>query len=55
MSAAAIGSEPSDVQFRLTVPTPSVVTKTVHPKAKTSGGTTGKGTVYGGDNAAPSG
>lgn len=30
--AAALGSEPSDVQFRLTLPSRPVVTRTAHPK-----------------------
>lgn len=47
--AAAIGSEPADGQFRLSVPPRPVVTKTAKPKTKRS-----KETVCGGDNAATS-
>jgi hypothetical protein len=54
--AAVIGSEPADVQFRLSVPPRPVVTKTAKPKTKksgsSSGGASGKGTKCGGDNAA---
>lgn len=32
--AAALGSQPSDAQFRLTLPSRPVVTKTAHPKQK---------------------
>ena len=56
LAAAAIGSDPSDAQFRLTSPPRAVVTKTARPKVKkkaSSGGVAGKGTVYGGDNAGP--
>jgi hypothetical protein len=34
VTAAAIGSEPADAQFRLSVPPRPVVTKTAHPKSK---------------------
>ncbi|MGN6251889.1 MAG: hypothetical protein ACTHNS_08760 [Marmoricola sp.] len=61
--AAVIGSEPSDVQFRLSLPPRPVVTKTAHPKprkttrsshAGSTGTTTGAGSACGGDNAATS-
>jgi len=58
LAAAAIGSEPGDAQFQLTSPPRPVVTKTARPKVKkkpSSGGVGGKGTQYGGDNAAPVG
>jgi hypothetical protein len=48
LTAAVVGSEPGDAQFRLTSPPRPVVTKTAHPKKK------GSGTVCGGDNAATS-
>lgn len=59
--AAVIGSEPTDVQFQLSLPPRPVVTKTAHPKPKKpsarpsttrSGGATGTGSSCGGDNAA---
>jgi hypothetical protein len=50
-TAAAIGSEPTEAQFRLTSPPRPVVTKTAHPKTKKKKGT---GTVCGGDNSATS-
>jgi hypothetical protein len=59
--AAVIGSEPADVQFKLSVPPRPVVTKTAKPKTKKSAapsggasgsGANGKGTKCGGDNAA---
>ncbi len=34
VAAAAIGSEPADVQVRLSAPAPAVVTKTAKPKSK---------------------
>jgi hypothetical protein len=34
LTAAAVGSEPADTQFRLTSPPRPVVTKTAHPKGK---------------------
>lgn len=34
LTAAAVGSEPGDTQFRLTSPPRPVVTKTAHPKTK---------------------
>lgn len=49
LTAAAVGSEPGDTQFRLTSPPRPVVTKTAHPKKKK-----GTGTVCGGDNVASS-
>ena len=52
LAAAAIGSEPAEVQFRLTSPPRPVVTRTAKPKKQKSS-VGGKGTVYGGDNAAP--
>ena len=50
VSAAVIGSDPDDVQFRLGTPPRPVVTKTARPHEKKSG----TGTVCGGDNAATS-
>jgi hypothetical protein len=52
LTAAVIGSEPNDGQFRLTSPPRPVITKTArpHPVKKK----TGAGTVCGGDNAATS-
>jgi hypothetical protein len=49
VTAAVIGSEPGDAQFRLGVPPRPVVTKTAQPKKKK-----GSGTVCGGDNSATS-
>jgi hypothetical protein len=49
LTAAVIGSEPGDLQFRLTSPPRAIITKTAHPKKKK-----GTGTVCGGDNAATS-
>lgn len=63
--AAALGSAPSDVQFRLTLPSRPVVTKTAHPKptptpkerstgtptATASASVKGKQSACGGDNA----
>lgn len=51
LTAAVIGSEPGDAQFRLTLAPRQVITKTAHPKPKKKKGT---GTVCGGDNAATS-
>ncbi len=34
LTAAAIGSEPGDAQFRLTSPPRAIITKTAHPKKK---------------------
>jgi hypothetical protein len=51
LTAAVIGSEPGDTQFRLTLAPRQVITKTAHPKPKKKKGT---GTVCGGDNAATS-
>lgn len=50
LTAAVIGSEPGDAQFRLTTPPRQVITRTAHPKPKKKG----TGTVCGGDNAATS-
>jgi hypothetical protein len=67
--AAVIGSEPADVQFKLSVPPRPVVTRTAKPKTKKSApsktdptrssgakgtGAKGTGTKCGGDNAASS-
>lgn len=52
VTAAVMGSEPSDVQFRLTSPPRPVVTKTAKPKNKKH--KQGTGTVCGGDNSATS-
>ena len=63
--AAALGSEPSDVQFQLTLPSRPVVTKTAHPKptqkhteqpagepsATSTATVKGKQSACGGDNA----
>jgi hypothetical protein len=59
--AAALGSEPSDTQFRLTLPSRPVVTRTAHPKHEqrptgtpSATGTAtvkGKQSACGGDNA----
>lgn len=67
--AAAMGSQPSDVQFRLSLPSRPVVTKTAHPKqtksakpsgtaspratASPTGSTGGKQSACGGDNVCP--
>ena len=67
--AAAMGSQPSDVQFRLSLPSRPVVTKTAHPKqpragkasgtarpaatASATGSTGGKQSACGGDNVCP--
>jgi hypothetical protein len=51
LTAAVIGSEPGDTQFKLVLGPRQVVTKTVQPKTKKKKGT---GTVCGGDNAAGS-
>jgi hypothetical protein len=51
VTAAVIGSEPTDSQFRLSAPPRPVITKTAKPHAKKKQGT---GTVCGGDNAASS-
>ena len=51
LTAAVIGSEPNDAQFRLSAPPRPVVTKTVKPHVRKKKGT---GTVCGGDNAAGS-
>jgi hypothetical protein len=51
LTAAVIGSEPNDTQFRLSAPPRPVVTKTVKPHQKKK---QGSGTVCGGDNAAGS-
>jgi hypothetical protein len=51
LTAAVIGSEPNDVQFRLQRPPAQVITKTAKPRVKKKQGT---GTVCGGDNAATS-
>ncbi|MGY2873018.1 hypothetical protein ACVW00_000208 [Marmoricola sp. URHA0025 HA25] len=50
LTAAVIGSEPGDAQFRLQLAPRQVITKTAHPKTKKGS----KGTVCGGDNAATS-
>jgi len=50
LNAAVIGSEPGEVQFRLTSPPRAIITKTAHPRKKK----VGTGTVCGGDNAATS-
>ena len=58
--AAVIGSEPTDVQFALSLPPRPVVTRTAHPKPTKSstskptsqGTTSGTGSACGGDNAA---
>lgn len=49
LTAAVIGSEPNDTQFRLSAPPRPVITRTAKPHAKKKQGT---GTVCGGDNAA---
>lgn len=55
LTAAVIGSEPNDAQFRLGVPPRPVVTKTAKPQTKkTTKKKQGSGTVCGGDNAAGS-
>jgi hypothetical protein len=51
VTAAVIGSEPGEAQFRLVTPPRAVITKTAHPKPKKKKGT---GTVCGGDNSATS-
>lgn len=51
VTAAVIGSEPADTQFRLSAPPRPVITKTAKPHVKKKQGT---GTVCGGDNAATS-
>jgi hypothetical protein len=50
VTAAVIGSEPADAQFRLQLGPRPVVTKTAKPKTKQRS----KGTVCGGDNSATS-
>ena len=50
LTAAVIGSEPGDTQFKLQLAPRPVITKTAHPKVKKRS----KGTVCGGDNAATS-
>jgi hypothetical protein len=50
VTAAVIGSEPGDAQFRLQLAPRQVITKTAHPKVRKKS----KGTVCGGDNAATS-
>jgi hypothetical protein len=42
LTAAAVGSEPGDTQFRLTSPPRPVVTKTAHPKVKKKPGAVAK-------------
>lgn len=54
VTAAVIGSEPNDAQFRLGVPPRPVVTKTVKPEVTKTRKKQGSGTVCGGDNAAGS-
>jgi hypothetical protein len=53
LTAAVIGSEPGEAQFRLTAPPRQVITKTAHPKVKKKK-KKGTGTVCGGDNSATS-
>lgn len=49
LTAAVIGSEPNDTQFKISAPPRPVITRTAKPHAKKKQGT---GTVCGGDNAA---
>jgi len=54
VTAAAIGSEPSEAQFQLAGPPRPVVTRTAKPKTAKAKTKQSTGTVCGGDNAATS-